>query len=103
MGGVVILLAFTLTYIKFSPVDTDFYVMIVATLGFGLIGFLDDYIKIVFRRSLGLTARQKLFGQLLFSGIMCWLLISNGHSTAISVQVWIGPLIGGRGSIIRLS
>ena len=53
MGGVVILLAFTLTYIKFSPVDTDFYVMIVATLGFGLIGFLDDYIKIVFRRSLG--------------------------------------------------
>ena len=85
MGGVVILLAFTLTYIKFSPVDTDFYVLIVATLGFGLIGFLDDYIKIVFRRSLGLTARQKLFGQLLFSGMMCWLLISNGHSTAISV------------------
>ncbi|MEC0123963.1 phospho-N-acetylmuramoyl-pentapeptide-transferase [Paenibacillus pabuli] len=86
MGGVVILLAFALAFLKFSAVkNTDFYVLLVATLGFGLIGFLDDYIKIVFKRSLGLTARQKLFGQLLFSAVMCYLLIQNGHSTAISV------------------
>ncbi|GAB6990610.1 phospho-N-acetylmuramoyl-pentapeptide-transferase [Paenibacillus pini] len=85
MGGVVIIVAFTLSYLKFSVINTDFFVLLVATLGFGLIGFLDDYIKIVFKRSLGLTARQKLFGQLLFSGIMCYLLIQNGHSTAISV------------------
>lgn len=85
MGGVVIILAFTLTFLKFSVVNTDFYVLLVATLGFGLIGFLDDYIKIVFRRSLGLTARQKLIGQLLFAAIMCILLIQNGHSTAISI------------------
>lgn len=63
MGGVVILLAFTLAFLKFSAVkNTDFYVLLVATLGFGLIGFLDDYIKIVFKRSLGLTARQKMLG-----------------------------------------
>jgi len=85
MGGVVIILAFTLSFLKFSVINTDFYVMLVATLGFGLIGFLDDYIKIVFKRSLGLTARQKLIGQLLFSAIMCILLIQNGHSTAIHV------------------
>ncbi|GIP48166.1 phospho-N-acetylmuramoyl-pentapeptide-transferase [Paenibacillus sp. DXFW5] len=85
MGGMIILLAFTLAYLKFSVVNTDFYVLLVATLGFGLVGFLDDYIKIVFKRSLGLTPRQKLIGQLLFSGIMCVLLISEGHSTAISV------------------
>ncbi|MWV45233.1 phospho-N-acetylmuramoyl-pentapeptide-transferase [Paenibacillus sp. HJL G12] len=85
MGGVVIILAFTLSFLKFSVINTDFYVLLVATLGFGLIGFLDDYIKIVFKRSLGLTARQKLFGQLLFSAIMCILLIQNGHSTAIHV------------------
>ncbi|MEC0242988.1 phospho-N-acetylmuramoyl-pentapeptide-transferase [Paenibacillus dokdonensis] len=83
MGGVVIILAFTLSFLKFSVINTDFYVLLVATLGFGLIGFLDDYIKIVFKRSLGLTARQKLFGQLLFSAIMCILLIQNGHDTAI--------------------
>lgn len=86
MGGIVILVAFTLTFLKFSAIkNTDFYVLLVATLGFGLIGFLDDYIKIVFKRSLGLTARQKLFGQLLFGVIMCWLLLSNDHSTAIGI------------------
>lgn len=85
MGGVVILLAFTLSYLKFSVVNTDFYVLLVATLGFGLIGFLDDYIKIVFKRSLGLTPRQKLFGQLLFSGIICYLLFQNGHDTTITI------------------
>ncbi|MGN7357722.1 phospho-N-acetylmuramoyl-pentapeptide-transferase [Paenibacillus sp. SAF-054] len=85
MGGIVIILAFTLSFLKFSVINTDFYVLLVATLGFGLIGFLDDYIKIVFKRSLGLTARQKLVGQLLFSAIMCILLIQNGHSTAIHV------------------
>ncbi|MCM3698495.1 phospho-N-acetylmuramoyl-pentapeptide-transferase [Paenibacillus macerans] len=85
MGGVIILLAFTLSFLKFSVINTDFYVLLIATLGFGLIGFLDDYIKIVFKRSLGLTPRQKLFGQLLFAGIMCALLISEGHSTAIGI------------------
>ncbi|OZB91728.1 phospho-N-acetylmuramoyl-pentapeptide-transferase [Paenibacillus sp. XY044] len=85
MGGIVIILAFTLAFLKFSVINTDFYVLLVATLGFGLIGFLDDYIKIVFKRSLGLTAKQKLVGQLLFAAIMCYLLIQNGHSTAISV------------------
>lgn len=86
MGGVVILVAFTLAFLKFSAVkNTDFYVLLVATLGFGLIGFLDDYIKIVFKRSLGLTARQKMLGQLFFSAVMCFLLIQNGHSTAISI------------------
>lgn len=85
MGGIVILLAFTLSYLKFSIVNTDFYVLLIATLGFGLIGFLDDYIKIVFKRSLGLTPRQKLFGQLLFSAIICYLLFQNGHDTSITI------------------
>ncbi|WP_055107470.1 phospho-N-acetylmuramoyl-pentapeptide-transferase [Paenibacillus ihumii] len=85
MGGIVIILAFALAFLKFSVVNTDFYVLLVATLGFGLVGFLDDYIKIVFKRSLGLTPRQKLFGQLLFAGIVCVLLISEGHSTALGI------------------
>lgn len=85
MGGIVIILAFTLAFLKFSVINTDFYILLVATLGFGLVGFLDDYIKIVFKRSLGLTPRQKLFGQLLFAGIVCALLISEGHSTSLGI------------------
>ncbi|WP_037289889.1 phospho-N-acetylmuramoyl-pentapeptide-transferase [Saccharibacillus sacchari] len=85
MGGVVILLAFTLAFVKFSVVNTEFYVILVVTLGFGLVGFLDDWIKILKRRSLGLTSLQKLLGQLLFSAVACWLLIDSGHSTALSI------------------
>ncbi|MEW9104219.1 phospho-N-acetylmuramoyl-pentapeptide-transferase [Paenibacillus sp.] len=85
MGCAIILLAFALSFLKFSVMDTDFYVLLIATLGFGLIGFLDDYIKIIFKRSLGLTAKQKLLGQLVCSGLICVLLWQSGHSTVISI------------------
>ncbi|CAM3317427.1 MULTISPECIES: phospho-N-acetylmuramoyl-pentapeptide-transferase [Saccharibacillus] len=85
MGGIVILLAFTLSFAKFSVINTEFYVLLTATLGFGLVGLLDDWIKIVRKRSMGLTSLQKLAGQLVFSAIVCWLLIDSGHSTALSV------------------
>src|SRR5690554_6407382 len=83
MGGIIILLALSLAYLRFSDKNQEFYILLVATLGFGLIGFLDDYIKIVFKRSLGLTAKQKLVGQLFFSAIICWLLYNSGHDTTI--------------------
>ncbi|WP_028561620.1 phospho-N-acetylmuramoyl-pentapeptide-transferase [Paenibacillus pinihumi] len=85
MGGIIIMVALTLSFLKFSDKTTEFWVLLVASLGFGLVGFLDDYIKIAFKRSLGLTARQKLVGQLFFSILMCVLLYSIHHSTAISV------------------
>ncbi|CAM4259832.1 phospho-N-acetylmuramoyl-pentapeptide-transferase [Paenibacillus tarimensis] len=85
MGGIIIMLAMVISFLKFADHTMDFWVLITASLGFGLIGFLDDYIKIAFKRSLGLTAKQKLFGQLLFSVIMCVLLYQMEHSTAIAV------------------
>lgn len=85
MGGMIILLALTLSFFRFAEKNEDFYILLVATLGFGLVGFLDDYIKIAFKRSLGLTAKQKLLGQLIVAGIICWLLHQIGHSTVISV------------------
>lgn len=85
MGGAIILLAFTLAFLKFSVTDIDFYVLLIATLGFGLIGFLDDYIKIVFKRSLGLTARQKLIGQLACAVFICVLLWQSDHSTVLGI------------------
>lgn len=83
MGGIIILLAISLAFLRFSEKNEEFYILLAATLGFGLIGFLDDYIKIIFKRSLGLTARQKLLGQLFFAVVICWLLYRSGHDTAI--------------------
>ena len=45
------------------------------TLGFGLIGFLDDYIKVVKKRNLGLTEIQKLAGQIIVTGIFAFYLL----------------------------
>lgn len=85
MGGIIIMLALLITFIKFADKSDEFWVLLTASLGFGIVGFLDDYIKIVFKRSLGLTAKQKLAGQLIFSIIVCWQLFNMGHSTELLI------------------
>src|ERR1700730_2665682 len=85
MGGIIILLALALASLKFIDKNSELIVLLVACLGFGLVGFLDDYIKIVFKRSLGLTAKHKLFSQLLFSAIFCYFLYRMDHSTVVGV------------------
>jgi len=92
MGGTIILLALLLSVLFFSrlsgEIDYKFYVLLIATMGYGLVGFLDDYIKIVFKRSLGLTARQKLLGQLIVSVGVCVILAMNDHSTDVNIPLF---------------
>lgn len=85
MGGIIIMTAMLVAFLRFSDKTPEFWVLLTASFGFGLVGFLDDYIKIVFKRSLGLTAKQKLAGQLLFALVVCALLYNMDHSTMISV------------------
>ena len=85
MGGIIILLAATVSFLRYAEYTAAFWVLLVATLGFGLVVFLDDYIKIALKRSLGLTARQKLLGQLLFGTVICVILYRSGHDTSIAV------------------
>jgi phospho-N-acetylmuramoyl-pentapeptide-transferase len=64
MGGVLICIAILLPTVLWSdPADPLVWIAVFATLAFGAIGFADDYIKVVKRRSLGLTARAKLVWQ----------------------------------------
>ncbi|MDE3163095.1 MAG: phospho-N-acetylmuramoyl-pentapeptide-transferase [Acidobacteriota bacterium] len=66
MGGVLIVIAILLPTVLWSdPANPFVWVAVFSTLAFGAIGFADDYIKVVQRRSLGLTARAKLFWQTL--------------------------------------
>lgn len=85
MGGAIILLSLTLASLTFVQHNAELLVLLVATLGYGLIGFLDDFIKIAFKRSLGLTARQKLAGQLIVAGVLYGILIQNGFSTYVTI------------------
>ena len=64
MGGVLIVIAILLPTVLWSDPSNPFvWVIVFSTLAYGAIGFADDYIKVVQRRSLGLTARAKLFWQ----------------------------------------
>lgn len=74
MGGLIILTSMTLTSLVFMPGNKSLQTILFVTLGFGLIGFLDDYIKVVKKRSLGLTPMQKIIGQLIVTLIFAYLL-----------------------------
>ena len=69
MGGIIFLISVILTsciYVKDYP---QIIPVLFVTVGFGVIGFLDDYIKIVLKRSEGLTPSQKMFGQIIVTGV----------------------------------
>lgn len=75
MGGIIILLSVVITsgfYVKDYP---KIIPVLFLTLGFGIIGFLDDYIKVVLKRSMGLTPWQKMAGQLVVTGIFAYYII----------------------------
>ncbi len=89
MGGIMILLAVLLTTLRFAISSPEMVILLIATLGFGLIGFADDFIKVVKRRNLGLTARQKLLLQTLVTVVVFFLLrwrwSQEGQPFAVSV------------------
>jgi phospho-N-acetylmuramoyl-pentapeptide-transferase len=88
MGGVMILFSIIITtlvmiakYADHTPVTA--FLLLFVTFGFGLLGFLDDFIKVVLKRNLGLTSRQKLLGQIIISIIFYLIYKHTGQSTEI--------------------
>jgi len=76
MGGVLIVIAILLPTVLWSDPSNPFvWLTVLSTLAFGSIGFADDYIKVVQRRSLGLTARAKLVWQGLTAAAVAVVLI----------------------------
>lgn len=70
MGGIIMIVALLITTISSGLFNDDMKALLLATVGFGLIGFIDDFIKVVLRRSLGLRAYQKLIGQIILAIIL---------------------------------
>lgn len=87
MGGIIMLLATSIAVLRFAEMNRITLILLIAMLGHGLIGFLDDYIKIWLKRSLGLTAKQKLVGQLIISAVISYLLIVMGHDTTVHIPL----------------
>lgn len=73
MGGIIFLLPLSLVSLMLSKGSLDFVLAaVLVTLGFGLIGFIDDYIKVAMQRSLGLRAYQKLIFQIAISVLFAY-------------------------------
>ena len=79
MGGLIILSSIIITSMFYIPRYPKIIPVLFVTEGFGIIGFLDDYIKIVMKRSEGLNPKQKLLGQIIITGIFAWYLMSSGE------------------------
>ena len=79
MGGLVFLTAVVITSLLYIRDYPRIIPVLFMTVGFGVIGFLDDYIKIVMKRSEGLNPVQKLIGQFIITGIFVYYLVCSGE------------------------
>jgi phospho-N-acetylmuramoyl-pentapeptide-transferase len=90
MGGVLIVIAILLPTVLWSDPSNPFvWITVFSTLAFGAIGFADDYIKVVKRRSLGLTARAKLLGQGLAGAVVAVSLVVLNQFKMFSTQLTV--------------
>lgn len=72
MGGIFMLAASLVVVFFNKMIDPAVLWLLFLTIGHGILGFLDDFIKAEKKRNLGLTARQKMLGQLILAGLFCW-------------------------------
>lgn len=91
MGGLIILCSIVITSLLYMKSNPQILPVLFVTLGFGLVGFLDDYIKVVMKRSMGLRAWQKMLGQFLITAIFAYYL---ANYTDLGTSVLI-PFTGG--------
>ena len=86
MGGMMIILGLTVATLVFSPWTKEVMLALFVILGHFLLGFLDDYIKVVRKHNEGLKPRQKLLGQIIIAGLVA---VFGGLPT----DLWV-PFVG---------
>jgi phospho-N-acetylmuramoyl-pentapeptide-transferase len=90
MGGVLIIIAILLPTVLWSdPANPFVWITVFSTLAFGAIGFADDYIKVIQKRSLGLKARAKLLWQGLAGAVVAAALVVLQQFKLFSTQLTV--------------
>ena len=92
MGGVIILLSILITSLFYIRSNPQIIPVLFVTIGFGLIGFLDDYLKVFMKRSDGLFPKQKMALQIIVTAIFAYYLVKVA---GISLKMLV-PFSGGR-------
>lgn len=86
MGGILILIAIVATTLIYAGDYPQVIPILFLTLGFGLVGFLDDYLKVVLHRSMGLSPAQKMAFQLGVTGIYAaYMKMQGGMALAMKI------------------
>lgn len=92
MGGIMILLAVVITSLLYMGEYPKILPILFLTLGFGIIGFIDDYIKVVLKRSMGLRAWQKMALQIVVTGMFAYYLAAF-HPQMLMMKI---PFMSGK-------
>ncbi len=92
MGGIIILISIIISSLFFLKQNYDGFIVLFVTIAYGIVGFLDDYIKVARKRSLGLTPLQKIVLQLIICIIF---LVYIYRFSNISTSIYI-PFFGGK-------
>ena len=87
MGGLMIIFATLAATLLWSELNNPFiWMLVLVIIGFGLIGFLDDYLKVIKKHNQGLSGRAKLVTQTLVALVPAlWLYYSPAFSTTLTV------------------
>lgn len=86
MGGIGFLVSVAVSTLIFAFGDQKVGLALLTVIGFGVLGFADDFIKVVLKRNLGLTEIQKLFFQVLISVLFIFFAYKNGFvDTALKI------------------
>ena len=101
MGGLMFIFATILVLLANLPFVTEYsgYYVLLLSLAFGFIGFLDDYTKIRYRRNLGLTSIQKLLLQMAISAIFLYVMYRTGSMNThvyipfVNISVELHPIV----------
>ena len=72
MGGIMMIVAILVTVLTRTKVSSDMTMGLLCITGFGFVGFVDDFLKIKFKRSLGLKAYQKILLQIALATLLAY-------------------------------
>lgn len=86
MGGIIFLIPFLIIGIFYSMTHKEVIPVLIMTIGFGVIGFLDDYIKVVRKHNLGLLPWQKLLGQFIVVAVFA-LYVYNFTDLSLALKI----------------
>lgn len=106
MGGIIFITSIIVTIIcsivftNHLTLTDDLIMLLMTLIGFGLIGFIDDFIIVVRKNNEGLKPKQKVLAQLALAAIFFSMFLVNGHSTELSMFNFSVELYWGFGLFI---